>query len=73
MAGIELVRDRETREPYTAKERIGHRVICAARKKGIIVRPLGSVIILMPPLSIEKHEIEHLTTVVAESICAVCD
>lgn len=73
MVGIELVRDRATREAYPAKERIGHRVILEARKMGVMIRPLGSVIILMPPLSIESHEIEHLSSVLANSIRAVCD
>jgi adenosylmethionine-8-amino-7-oxononanoate aminotransferase len=73
MVGIELVRDRATREGYTPQERIGHRVILEARKMGIIIRPLGSVIILMPPLSIEFQEIERLLSVLAEAIRAVCD
>jgi len=72
MAGIELVRDRETREVYPAKDRIGHRVVLEARKKGVIIRPLGGVIILMPPLSIENDEIEHLVSVVADAIHVVC-
>jgi adenosylmethionine-8-amino-7-oxononanoate aminotransferase len=73
MVGIELLRDCETREPYSARERVGHRVIVEARKGGVIVRPLGSVIILMPPLGIEAEEIDHLATVTAQSIHAVCD
>jgi adenosylmethionine-8-amino-7-oxononanoate aminotransferase len=73
MVGIELVRDRETREAYPAKDRIGHKVILEARKKGVIIRPLGSIIILMPPLSIEEHEIVHLIAVVADAIHAVCN
>jgi adenosylmethionine-8-amino-7-oxononanoate aminotransferase len=73
MVGLELVRDRATREAHPAKERIGHRVILDARSKGVIIRPLGSVIILMPPLSISQNEIEHLATVVADAIYAVCD
>jgi adenosylmethionine-8-amino-7-oxononanoate aminotransferase len=73
MVGIELVRDRETREPYPVEKRIGHRVILEARNKGVIVRPLGSVIILMPPLSIEADQIEQMTKVVADSVRAVCN
>jgi adenosylmethionine-8-amino-7-oxononanoate aminotransferase len=73
MVGIELVRDRATGQAYPAKDRIGHRVILEARKKGVIIRPLGSVIILMPPLSIEEDEIVHLVMVVAGAIHAVCN
>jgi adenosylmethionine-8-amino-7-oxononanoate aminotransferase len=48
MVGIELVADRETVEPFPAEERVGHAVICAARERGVILRPLGDVIVLMP-------------------------
>jgi len=41
IAGIELVRDRATKEPYAAEERMGHRVILEARKRGVILRPLS--------------------------------
>ncbi len=34
--------------------RLGHRVVLEARRRGVIVRPLGDVIVLMPPLSISK-------------------
>ena len=71
MAGLELVLDRERREPYPAAERIGHRVIAVARTRGVILRPLGSVIVLMPPLSIEERELEWLVDVVRQSIQAV--
>lgn len=48
MAGIELVRDKQMREPFAAAERIGHKVALAARQHGVIIRPIGDVIILMP-------------------------
>src|SRR5215216_5423627 len=50
--------------------RLGHRVVLEARKRGVIVRPLGDVIILMPPLSISKQDLRRLVDVVAESISA---
>ena len=68
MVGIELVRDRQTREPYAASERIGMRGIRHARQQGIILRPLGNVVVLMPPLSITAAEIETLCTVVRDAI-----
>jgi adenosylmethionine-8-amino-7-oxononanoate aminotransferase len=73
MAGIEMVRDRRTKEPYSIKERIGHRVILKAREKGVMIRPLGNVIVLMPPLSISIKEILKLCRVVGESIRDVTD
>jgi adenosylmethionine-8-amino-7-oxononanoate aminotransferase len=49
MAGIELVRDRATREAYPLEARVGHRVAQEARKRGPLLRPLGHIIVLMPP------------------------
>lgn len=68
MVGIELVRDRATREEYPYGERIGHRVCLAARRRGIILRPLGNVIVLMPPLSMTVAEARMLGDAVRESI-----
>lgn len=68
MAGIELVQSRETKKPYDWKEKVGIRVTREARKKGVMIRPLGNVIVFMPPLSITSKEIEYLTRVVYESI-----
>ena len=51
MVGIELVADKGTREPFPLKRRTGHRVILAARELGAILRPLGDVIVLLPPLA----------------------
>ncbi|MGB7951254.1 MAG: adenosylmethionine--8-amino-7-oxononanoate transaminase [Candidatus Binatia bacterium] len=68
MVGIELVEDRETRKSYLAERRIGHRVILEARKRGVLIRPLGEVIILMPPLSITDAELETLLDVTYDSI-----
>jgi len=50
--------------------RLGHRVTVEARKRGAIVRPLGDVVVLMPPLSISEEELRSLTRIAAESIRA---
>ncbi len=68
MVGIELVSDKATKRPYFLKEKIGIQVIEEARKRGVIIRPLGNVIVLMPPLSFETKELKKLTDVVYESI-----
>jgi adenosylmethionine---8-amino-7-oxononanoate aminotransferase len=49
---------------------LGHRVVLEARRRGVIVRPLGDVIVLMPPLAISKQDLRRLVQVVAESIRA---
>jgi adenosylmethionine-8-amino-7-oxononanoate aminotransferase len=68
MVGIELVQDKTTREPFPVGRRVGHRVILAARKLGAILRPLGDVIVLMPPLCISLEELENLARITHEAI-----
>jgi adenosylmethionine-8-amino-7-oxononanoate aminotransferase len=52
-------------------EKIGQKVIWEARKRGVIIRPLGDVIVLMPPLAIDEPILEILVDVTYESIKAV--
>jgi adenosylmethionine-8-amino-7-oxononanoate aminotransferase len=68
MVGIELVADKETREPFPVARRTGHRVSLEARQLGAIVRPLGDVLILMPPLSITTAELDTLCSITHEAI-----
>jgi adenosylmethionine-8-amino-7-oxononanoate aminotransferase len=68
MAGVELVRERETRKRFDASDRIGHLVCMAIRKRGIILRPLGDVVVLMPPLSVTEAEVDHLVSSLGQSI-----
>jgi len=50
--------------------RLGHRVTLEARSRGAIIRPLGDVIVLMPPLSISKVDLTRLVSITGESIKA---
>lgn len=71
MVGIELVRDRAQRTAYEPVERIGARVCQRMRSEGIIIRPLGPVVILMPPLGVTDSELERLVRSCAAAIAAV--
>ncbi|MGA9524954.1 MAG: adenosylmethionine--8-amino-7-oxononanoate transaminase [Myxococcaceae bacterium] len=71
MIGIELVRDRATKEEYAYGERMGHRVCMALRMRGIILRPLGNVVVMMPPLSLTVAEAERLGDATREAIVEV--
>jgi len=73
MVGIELVADKESKDPYPLEEKIGHRVTVEARNHGVIIRPLGNVIILMPPLSISMEDLVRLCDAVCRSICIVTE
>ena len=71
MAGIEIVADRATRERFPPGEKIGQRVVRKVRERGVILRPLGDVIVLMPPLSSTEEEIRSLVRSVSWAIDAV--
>ncbi len=73
MVGIELVRNRVTKEPYTLEEKIGGRVIQECRNHGLLVRPLGNVIVLMPPLSMSLQELGRMLDIVLNAIKAVTE
>ena len=61
MAGIEL-------DGFPLAARIGHQVTMAARRRGAIVRPLGDVVVLMPPLAMSEEELCHLVQITAASV-----
>jgi adenosylmethionine-8-amino-7-oxononanoate aminotransferase len=63
MTGIELAE-----QPLAA--RMGHRVTLEARQRGAVIRPLGDVMVLMPPLAIADAELERLVAITAEAIDA---
>ncbi|HEU5463804.1 MAG TPA: aminotransferase class III-fold pyridoxal phosphate-dependent enzyme, partial [Candidatus Binatia bacterium] len=73
MAGIELVADKVARTNYAPERRIGYKVILEARKRNVLIRPLGDVIILMPPLTITDGELTSLLDVVYESVRAITE
>jgi adenosylmethionine-8-amino-7-oxononanoate aminotransferase len=60
MVGIELVRDRATKEEYPYDARAGHRACLEARALGAILRPLGNVVVLMPPLAMTEDDLTEL-------------
>src|SRR5437763_7943592 len=68
MIGIELVRDRKTKEEFPYAGRVGHKVALAARRRELMLRPLGNVVVLMPPLAIKPAEVDFLVDGVRESI-----
>ncbi len=72
MVGIELIEDKSLRKPFPAELRIGAAITQNARKHGVILRPLGDVVVIMPPLSIETDEIETIVSAIQKSIKEIC-
>ncbi len=68
MVGIELVANRDPVACYLAEHRIGHLVTLAARKRGVILRPLGDVVVLMPAPAMPPNLVEELCDVAVEAI-----
>ena len=73
MIGIELAENKTQRKNYAPEKRVGHKVIREARKRGVMIRPLGDVIVLMPPLTILQDELELLLDVVSDCIRVVTE
>ncbi|UCD59282.1 MAG: adenosylmethionine--8-amino-7-oxononanoate transaminase [Candidatus Hydrogenedentota bacterium] len=71
MVGIELVKDKKTREPYDYGEKIGIKVIMDARRRGVIIRPLGNVIVLVPHLTFSPAQLTRMVGITRASIEAV--
>ena len=72
MVGIELVENKLLRKPFPAELRIGAKVTRYARNCGVILRPLGDVVVILPPLSIENSEIETIVEATEKSIKEIC-
>jgi adenosylmethionine-8-amino-7-oxononanoate aminotransferase len=60
ICAIEIVRDFQTRQPFPFAERIGPRICEAARAHGLLTRPVGDVLVLMPPYCATEAQITHM-------------
>jgi adenosylmethionine-8-amino-7-oxononanoate aminotransferase len=68
LAGVELVRDRLTKERFPSQLRVGAAVCRKMREQGVLVRPLGDVIVLMPPLAIEANFLDEIGDVLYNAL-----
>ncbi len=68
IVAIEMVRDKQTREPYDWRERRGLAVYTHGLKRGVLLRPIGNVVYFMPPYVIDEDEIRLLIEVAREGI-----
>ncbi|HEY2999409.1 MAG TPA: adenosylmethionine--8-amino-7-oxononanoate transaminase [Acidimicrobiales bacterium] len=64
MGGVELA-------PPAAGLRWGRRVCAAAVRRGVLLRPLGDVVVLMPPLTVTDGEVERIVATLADAIAEV--
>jgi adenosylmethionine---8-amino-7-oxononanoate aminotransferase len=71
IAAVELVQDVATKEPYPWLERRGQRVCDHALTEGVWLRPLGDVIVILPPLAISLDQIDQMMGAIERGIVAV--
>jgi adenosylmethionine-8-amino-7-oxononanoate aminotransferase len=68
IGAIELVQDRRTNEQYPWEQKRGIQVCQHAREEGVLLRPLGNVIVIMPPLVVRIEEIDRIMSAVERGI-----
>jgi adenosylmethionine-8-amino-7-oxononanoate aminotransferase len=68
VAGIELVKDWRTRKSFDLRERAGIRVCEKMAKRGALTRPIGNVIVLMPPYCTTREQVKQMVTALREAI-----
>src|SRR5262249_20574048 len=68
LAGVELVRDRQTKERFPVAERMGMQVCQRMREDGVLLRPLGDVVVVMPPLAIDLPLLDRIGDVLYNAL-----
>jgi len=71
VAGVELVRDWRAREPFALRERAGIRVCEAMARRGVLTRPIGNVVVLMPPYCTTTAQARRMVNVLRDSVAEV--
>lgn len=68
IAGVELVADWRSRRPFDLKDRAGIRVCEAMAERGVLTRPVGNLVVLMPPYCMTDDQVERLVAALRDSI-----
>ncbi|MBI4663373.1 MAG: aminotransferase class III-fold pyridoxal phosphate-dependent enzyme [Verrucomicrobia bacterium] len=68
IAGIELVQDWRMRKPFALKDRVGARVCEAMARRGVLTRPIGDVVVLMPPYCTTDEQAEKMVEALREAV-----
>jgi adenosylmethionine-8-amino-7-oxononanoate aminotransferase len=71
MVGVELVKDKRTKERFDPAMRVAHGVCQRIRSRGVILRPLGDVIVLMPPPAMGVDDLERIVSAVRAEVAAL--
>jgi adenosylmethionine-8-amino-7-oxononanoate aminotransferase len=68
VGGIELVADKETKEPFSFEQKVGVKVCAAMRPKGAMMRPLGDIIVLMPAVGMDIETLTKLLDIIEDTL-----
>ena len=71
MVGIELVQDKHQKTLFPVADRLGQKITMTARTLGLLVRPIGTIMILMPPLSATMKELHQMVAILKLAISVV--
>jgi adenosylmethionine-8-amino-7-oxononanoate aminotransferase len=71
VAGIELVRDWRKREPFASRQRAGIRVCEAMARRGVLTRPIGNVIVIMPPYCTTAAQLQKMVSALREAVAEI--
>jgi len=71
IVGVEIIKEKKSRKPFEPSLRVGHAISMEARKRGLIVRPLGDIIVFFPIASATGKDILDMTDILYESIAEV--
>jgi adenosylmethionine-8-amino-7-oxononanoate aminotransferase len=66
VAGVELVRDWRTRESFDLCQRVGIRVCEAMARRGVLTRPVGNVVVIMPPYCTTPAEARRMVSTLGQ-------
>ncbi len=68
IVGVELVQDWQSRRPFPLSERVGPRVCAAMARRGVLTRPIGDVVVLMPPYCTTRPQARRMVTALHDAI-----
>ena len=71
MVGIELVKNQKLKTPFPLTNRIGHQVAKECQRRDLLIRPIGNVLVLLPPLCVDSKQLRRMIDILHKSIKAV--
>jgi adenosylmethionine-8-amino-7-oxononanoate aminotransferase len=73
IGAVELVADKPSKTPYPWTDQVGARVCTRARDFGLLVRPLGDVLVIMPPLSITLGQLDEMLDILFRCVLEITE